>query len=223
MSKEFVDYLASLAQEGETFLVVEQKPLKPLQYYKDGGIKCVWPAYLPHKYKPGIPIYGNTGAYIIERFVDGKPSASIRNIEYVLLLILDDIGTKSKTPPLEPTWKMETSPGNYQWGYVFSIQPHYTDFSAAILAIAAAGYTDPGAINPVRNFRLPGSVNIKPENGNFQARLVEFKPEREFTLENICAALGVVPGPADTARQPIPTPPLLLTLPVAAAVLLLNQ
>ncbi len=31
------------------------------------------------------------------------------NCEFCLVMVLDDIGTKSKTPPLEPTWKMETS------------------------------------------------------------------------------------------------------------------
>jgi hypothetical protein len=68
-------------------------------------------------------------------------------------------------------------------------------------AIAAAGYTDPGATNAVRNFRLPGSVNLKPGRGGFKARLVEFHPDREFTLEQICEALGVTPAPADTASR----------------------
>ncbi|NBU31459.1 MAG: hypothetical protein EBS41_08195, partial [Actinobacteria bacterium] len=111
-------------------------------------------------------------------------------------MMLDDIGTKSKTPPLPPTWIMETSPGNYQWGYAFSEQPTVGEFSAAIKAIAAAGYTDPGACNPVRNFRLPGSINQK--NG-FISRLVEFTPGREYSVAEICAALGVTPGVADTA------------------------
>jgi len=116
-------------------------------------------------------------------------------------MMLDDIGTKSKTPPLPPTWIMETSPGNYQYGYAFNEQPTVGEFSAAIKAIAAAGYTDPGACNPVRNFRLPGSINQK--NG-FISRLVEFTPGREYSVGDICAALGVTPGVADTARiQPV--------------------
>ena len=111
-------------------------------------------------------------------------------------MMLDDIGTKSKLPPLPPTWIMETSPGNYQYGYAFNEQPTVGEFSAAIKAIAAAGYTDPGACNPVRNFRLPGSINQK--NG-FISRLVEFTPGREYSVAEICAALGVTPGVADTA------------------------
>ena len=113
-------------------------------------------------------------------------------------MMLDDIGTKSKLPPLPPTWIMETSPGNYQYGYAFNEQPTVGEFSAAIKAIAAAGYTDPGACNPVRNFRLPGSINQK--NG-FASVLVEFTPGREYSVAEICAALGVVPGVADTATM----------------------
>ena len=143
--------------------------------------------------------YGNTGSFIVDRFTEGKPSASSANCEYVLVMMLDDIGTKSKEPPLAPTWIMETSEGSFQWGYAFKEQPSKGDFTAAIKAIAKAGFTDPGATNAVRNFRLPGSVNLKPGRDNFASRLVEFHPEREFNLEDICAALDVVPEAADTA------------------------
>ena len=204
----FIDWYASFAQEGETMLLVRQKPqLKDgeLQYHNDGAIKATWPAMLPTaKVKPDWAIYGNTGIYIIDRFVDGKPSASRANIEYVAFMVLDDICTKSKTPPLAPTWIMETSKGCYQWGYAFSEQPSKADYSAAIIAVAAAGYTDPGAINPVRNFRLPDSVNLKPEKLDFRSRLVEWHPEREYTLDEICKALEVTPGEASTHEwQPI--------------------
>jgi len=196
----FLDFLISLAPEGETALIVRQKPIgKELQFFPDGAIKCTWPAMLPTaRTKPDWAIYGNTASFIIDRFKDGHVSASAVNCEYVLVMVLDDVGTKAKIPPLEPTWKMETSEGSFQWGYAFSEQPTKMDFSAAIKAIADAGYTDSGAINAVRNFRLPGSINLKPDRNNFASKLVEFHPEREFTLEQICAALDVVPAPADS-------------------------
>jgi hypothetical protein len=196
----FLEFLVSLAPEGETALIVRQKPIgKELQFFPDGAIKCTWPAMLPTaRTKPDWAIYGNTASFIIDRFKDGHVSASAVNCEYVLVMVLDDVGTKAKIPPLEPTWKMETSEGSFQWGYAFSEQPTKMDFSAAIKAIADAGYTDSGAINAVRNFRLPGSINLKPDRNNFASKLVEFHPEREFTLEQICAALDVVPAPADS-------------------------
>jgi hypothetical protein len=199
---EFLDFITKLAPTGETALIVRQKPqLKDgaIQLHADGAVKCTWPAYLPSKgTKAGQAWYGNTASFIVDRFADGRVSASAVNCEYILVMMLDDIGTKSKTPPLEPTWIMETSEGSFQWGYAFSDQPTKAEFSAAIKAIADAGYTDPGACNPVRNFRLPGSVNLKPERNHFESRLVEFHPEREYSLPDICAALGVTPVEADS-------------------------
>jgi hypothetical protein len=199
---EFLDFITKLAPEGETALIVRQKPQMKdgeMQLHADGAVKATWPAYLPSKgVKDGQAWYGNTASFIIDRFIDGRVSASAANCEYILVMMLDDIGTKSKVPPLDPTWIMETSPGSFQWGYAFSDQPTKAEFSAAIRAIADAGYTDPGACNPVRNFRLPGSVNLKPGRDNFAARLVEFDPTKEFTLPQICDALGVTPVEADS-------------------------
>ena len=207
---QFLDFLQSLAPEGETALMVRQKPYKregELQYHADGALKCTWPAYLPSidRIKPEHAWYGNTASFILDRFQEGRISASATNCEYCLVLVLDDVGTKSKEPPLAPTWIMETSPGSFQWGYAFTEnQPTKGEFSAAIKAIADAGYTDPGATNPVRNFRLPGSINLKPGRNAFASRLVEFHPERMFDLPQICTALGVTPAEADsTTYRPV--------------------
>jgi len=202
-SMDFVEYLAGLAEPGETALIVRQKPVMrggEHLTHKDGTPRYTFIPQLPTKTrKPGEAWYLNTGSFIVDRFEDGQLSASAAHCEYVLAMMLDDVGTKSKTPPLAPTWIMETSPGSFQWGYAFSEQPNKHEFTAAIKAIANAGYTDPGATNCVRNFRIPGSVNLKPGRDRFEARLVEFHPGREFTLPQICEALGVTPAEADTA------------------------
>ena len=204
----FVEFLTGLAPEGETLLLVKQKPVKKngqLQYHDDGAIKCTWPSFLPDvsKIKDSDSWFANTASFIIDRFEDGRVSASKDNCDYVLVMMLDDVGSDktSKTPPLPPTWIMETSEGSFQWGYAFSNQPSKNEFSAAITAIAAAGYSDPGACNPVRNFRIPGSVNIKEGKGLWKARLVSFDPSIEYTCQEICDALGVVPAEADTATR----------------------
>jgi len=199
---QFLEFITGLAPVGETMLFVRQKPQLrggEAQYHADGAVKATWPAYLPsHGVRDGQAWYGNTASFICDRFEEGRVSASAANCEYCAVMVLDDIGSKSKTPPLPPTWIMETSAGNFQYGYVFSEQPPKGEFAAAIKAIAAAGYTDPGACNPVRNFRLPGSVNLKPDKAEWASRLVEFHPEREFVLADICAALDVAPGPAES-------------------------
>lgn len=194
----FVEFIAQLAPEGETMLFVRQK-------MKQNGTYSYFPK-LPERYKPEGAWYGNTGSFIIDRFEDGKPAAKQEMIERVAVLMLDDVGTKSKVPTIEPTWKMETSPGNQQWGYVFRLddQPSKHVFVPTVTAIAEAGYTDPGATNAVRNFRLPGSVNLKPGRNNFESRLVEFHPEREFSLQEICDALGVAVCEAQAAHQSLP-------------------
>ena len=205
--KSLLNYICSLAAEGETALIVRQKPTgNTLQFHADGAIKATWPAMLPTaKIKPDWAIYGNTASFIIDRFKDGHPSASAANCEYVLVMVLDDVGTAKvpNTCPLPPTWIMETSPGSFQWGYAFREQPRKGEFAAAIKAIAEAGYTDKGAINAVRNFRLPGSINLKPGNNNFAAVLVEFHPDREYTLEELCAAMNVTPGPVEAVYSPV--------------------
>jgi len=202
---EFLEYYKNLAPEGETALIVRQKPqLKDgeLQLHADGAVKCTWPAALPTRsMRAGESWYGNTASFIVDRFKDGHVSASRDNCEYVLVMVLDDVGDPEKapnTPSLPPTWIMETSEGSYQWGYAFSEQPTKGEYSAAIDAIAKAGYTDPGACNPVRNFRLPGSINLKPNKNKFISRLVEFHPDREYTLSEICTHLSVTPSAVES-------------------------
>lgn len=186
------DYFTSLAPEGETALIVKQIDTGKL--HADGTPRYTWPAYMPsHKRRENESWFINTGSFIVDRFKNGKPSASVANCTHVLFMMLDDIGTKSKTPPLAPTAIVETSPGNFQYWYAYSDQPTVEQHCAALSAIARAGYTDPGATNAVRNCRLPGSVNQKPGRDAFECREVEFHPEREFTLAEICAALGVTP------------------------------
>jgi hypothetical protein len=191
---DFLEFFASLAPEGETALIVKQKPKTV-----NGKVTYTWPPFLPEKYRPGGAWYGNTGSFILDRMQGGRISASAANCVHCLALVFDDVGTKSKVPPLQPSWKIETSPANYQWGYVLGERATCGEFAAAIKAIADAGYTDKGAINPVRNFRLPGSINLKPGRDNFAAVLTEFHPERKFTVSGVCAALGVTPAAADTA------------------------
>lgn len=199
----FVEYISKQAPEGETCLLVKQKPVGKEQH-ADGTIKATWPAFYPNEYKEGGAWYCNTASFIVERF-KSKPSASIHNCTHVAFLVLDDVGTKSKAPPLEPTWKIETSPDNFQWGYTFALddQPKHEEFSAAIKAIAEAGFTDRGACNAVRNFRIPDSVNLKPGREGFKSVLSEFHPEREFSLPQIMGAFGVVAGAPESVYKPI--------------------
>lgn len=116
-------------------------------------------------------------------------------------IMLDDIGTKassrSRLDPLPPSWLIETSPGNYQAGYLFA-EP-LTDgglADAIVKATIAAGLCDPGASGPlVRYARLPVGINGK-HTPVFQCRLVEWHPERSYTPEQIVTGLELtLPAP----------------------------
>jgi hypothetical protein len=103
---QFIDFLTKLAPEGETALLVRQKPQLRgggLQFHADGAIKCTWPAMLPAaKIKPDWAIYGNTASFIVDRFEEGHVSASAANCEYVLVMVLDDVGSNKAPNTPEP-------------------------------------------------------------------------------------------------------------------------
>ena len=97
---KFLEYVTKLSTEtGETALLLRQKPALAdgqMIYHGDGVPKASFPAFLPAKanIKRGDAWYVNTGSFIVDRFADGKPSAKSENVEYVLFMMLDDIGTK---------------------------------------------------------------------------------------------------------------------------------
>ena len=69
----FVDFLAQAAPEGETILIVRQKPRiydgQPA-LHGDGTPKYSWVPCLPERYREDRPAawYANTAVYILDRF-----------------------------------------------------------------------------------------------------------------------------------------------------------
>lgn len=120
---------------------------------------------------------------------------------FVCGVMLDDVGTKAL--PLErlgacpPSYIIETSSGNYQTGYLFkSPESHHAKVDALNKAMIAAGLCDPGATGVTSRWgRLPFASNTKREP-QFVCRLVEFHPERRYTVEEIAEKLEI--GGADT-------------------------
>jgi hypothetical protein len=54
--------------------------------------------------------------------IDGKCHRRKENFAACHLIMVDDVGTKIQPwqIPLEPSYKLETSPGNYQYGYLLA-------------------------------------------------------------------------------------------------------
>jgi hypothetical protein len=115
------------------------------------------------------------------------------DIKYTYCIVLDDVGTKVKEDniPLQPSWKIETSPGNFQWGYIIDRDDRQAKVEALIDALIDKGLSDPGAVGVYRIVRVPGSINMKPENNKFPSRLTEWNPQRSSSLEDVASAFGV--------------------------------
>lgn len=111
-------------------------------------------------------------------------------------VMLDDLGTKVDTDRLPQSlplsWLLETSPGNYQGGYILA--DPVTDAGLAdrlMTAIINAGLCDPGANGPTaRLARLPVASNGKRAPA-FECRLTGWSPERRYSVQDLVDGLGL--------------------------------
>lgn len=120
----------------------------------------------------------------------GRLRRGRRHLTAVWLLVLDDIGTKAQPPQLEPTYKLETSEGNYQWGYALDPTDDFETYERLHAWCAERGWSDAGAGGAYRVVRIPGSANVKPGRGGFRSRLTAFDPDASWSLEELVEALG---------------------------------
>lgn len=126
----------------------------------------------------------------------GKLQRTISDVVATCVIVLDDIGTKIAVSKFAdkavPHYIIETSPGNFQYGYI--LQPSDPSCAAAVIhALALAGFTDVGAQGKNRVVRVPGSVNTKREP-HFVARIVAWNLDQPlWELDDICAEFGVEP------------------------------
>jgi hypothetical protein len=140
------------------------------------------------------------------------------------VIVFDDVGAgpSAKVPPerilaqgLQPSYRLETSQGNEQWGFILAVPE--TDLARAEAAIdgfikseLTADGKDPGQNGVTRYVRLPVGRNTKAKYGpgGFACRLAEWAPTRRYMLDEICAAWGIdLAGAALGAaarRQPRP-------------------
>ena len=120
----------------------------------------------------------------------GRGKADLR---YAYCLVLDDIMTKAVEPPVAPSWVLESSAGNFQYGYLLDpieLTPQtMAYYDGCVAGLALAGYSDPGARGAYRVMRLPGSLH----RTGFVARLTAWAPDRHWALEDLMAQMGVEP------------------------------
>lgn len=161
---------------------------------------------------PGLPVSVQTGArklssstgtsaawYYGTAVTTPDENGKLRNKKALFsslhVVVLDDIGTKVKLSALpeafkKPSYIIETSPGNFQYGLVLA-EP-VEDFalaSALIQLVYTSGVTDAGGRMPTKLVRLPFGINGKPgEKHDFPVTLKHLSKKR-YTPEQILTAI----------------------------------
>jgi hypothetical protein len=125
--------------------------------------------------------------------------------------MLDDLGTKVPLDRLggfELSWLIETSPGNHQGGIILA-EP-ITDGAVAVRLLSAvidSGLCDAGATGPLSRWaRLPAAINGKPKYSDesgapFQCRLIEWRPEKRYSPQEIVDRLQLELAPAGRRKK----------------------
>lgn len=111
------------------------------------------------------------------------------NLKQYFCLTLDDIGTKATNPPVRPSWIVETSPGNYQWGYLLDPGNEWGRYEAVVEYCHQQGWGDAGAGGSYRLMRVPGSANIKAGKNNFHSVITEWNLS-VWSLDELAKDLG---------------------------------
>lgn len=120
----------------------------------------------------------------------GQTKRGRQHLKRYYALVLDDIGTKADAPGVEPSWKLETSPGNYQWGYLLVPGTDFELYETVVEVLVQRGYGDAGAGGAYRIMRLPSSCNLKPKNNMFKARLDSWQ-DVDWTLQELIDAFNI--------------------------------
>lgn len=120
-------------------------------------------------------------------------------------VVVDDVGTKvdaSDARLLSPSWSLETSPDNFQWGYILNGgETDRARMEGLVNAMVARGLAaegkDPGMKGVTRYVRLPQGSNRKsswlkqlgPDGWRCQMR--EWNPHRLFTISELADGFGI--------------------------------
>lgn len=129
---------------------------------------------------------------------EGKYRRQKKYFMGLFAVMLDDIGVKVELDriTLKPSWKLETSPGNFQIGFILD-EPITDPVKADSLlnSIIDVGLCDPGSNGACSRIgRLPVAINGKYNNANdnpWQCQLREWHPERRYSVQEIVDGLQV--------------------------------
>ena len=116
-------------------------------------------------------------------------SRSRKNLVRYHCLVLDDIGTKGSPPPVEPSWKLESSKGNFQWGFFLDPGSDWARYEAQLEFCHPQGGGEAGAGGSYRLRRVPGSANLKPGRQMFHAVVIA-EDDAVWSLDELAEDMG---------------------------------
>lgn len=139
---------------------------------------------------------------------DGKARRQKALFERCNVVVIDDVGhgLSAKVDPndprlLEPSYKLETSPGNEQWGYILyepETNRHKIEnlLSGMVSANLCPDGKDPGMKGVTRYVRLPEGTNNKEKyidvlGAPFTCRLNYWMPVNQYHIEQLAEAFGI--------------------------------
>lgn len=138
---------------------------------------------------------------------DGSYAAIKSQAKVVYVVVLDDVGTKVPLEVIEkcpPTWLNETSPGNYQAGYLFDAPVSVAVAEAFKKELIKGGLCDKGSSGgSARWMRLPCAVNAKPDYGDPppRCRLLIWEPGRRYSIDQLRMAFQLGQEAAPSKEQ----------------------
>ena len=111
-----------------------------------------------------LALYYGTSSCVVD--TDGKLYNKKALFKQLHVVVLDDIGTKipeaSLPKGLEPSYIVESSEGNFQYGFVLETPIDVLEHATALIHLVyGSGYSDTGGGMPTKAVRLPGGVNGK--------------------------------------------------------------
>lgn len=135
------------------------------------------------------------------RDFDGTIRAKKANFAFYAATVLDDVGSKvafDRLEGIQPSWIIETSPGNFQVGFIHDTpQQDLGLIDRLHRALRARGLSDPDALNGATRWaRLPVAINGKHKyrdsaNEAFRCKLVTWNPERRFSFDQTGTMLSI--------------------------------
>ena len=147
---------------------------------------------------------------------DGRPRRRKDLHQRTHVIVLDDVGEKLLADEVRarvgpPSYRLRTSPGSEQWGYILAApEPDAARVDALLDGLVKAGLnpsgTDPGMKGVTRLVRLPVGRNGKAKYGPNGAAcvLLAWAPERRFTVDQLAIALGIDLTNGEPAAKPKP-------------------